>query len=257
MNAIDETKKRLEIVKIIVEEIKSSVKAISLGGSMGYGQNFSVSKDSDIDMLVVCDIQKIDELLSKEYFKNQNLSEPLLLYKLKKINVFWVTQIINEIEVNMFIYEPKAYIDFCTFKNDIISYKKGNPSITGRGYSFNGTLLEFNQEVKKTINGYIYKKPSLIKGKFWDAVPRFDFIFSQRILYDPEKLIEDAGSKFWRETVKLLIKEYGQNPDLNIVGPLHAHWIYKNTPNRLPAGFKEKVIEKTKREIEAYLETQI
>ena len=149
----------------------------------------------------------------------------------------------------MYIYETKAYTDYCLFKKKIVGYKKEAVKTTGKGYSFDGKLIEFNQNVKKTANGYLYEKPIFFEGKYWNAVPRNDFLCSYYILHQEDNFWEELERKVWKEIAKLLVKEYGKNPDLSKVGPIYSHWVYQNNLEKLPPGFIERVINKTKEEL--------
>ncbi|MCK5150056.1 hypothetical protein KAJ87_03985 [Candidatus Pacearchaeota archaeon] len=53
MDSIKETKKRIEIAEKISSQLKGVVRGVLLGGSMGFGQNFSVTEKSDIDMVLM------------------------------------------------------------------------------------------------------------------------------------------------------------------------------------------------------------
>ena len=69
MGAIEETNKRLEIAKNISSQLEGIVQGVLLGGSMSFGQNFSVNEKSDIDMVVVCDKDKAKDLEKTPYFQ--------------------------------------------------------------------------------------------------------------------------------------------------------------------------------------------
>ena len=244
-----ETARRLRIAQDLAKQIKPFTKAIVLGGSMGYGMNYSLRENSDIDLVVIFDKNQLDGLLSKEYFKEFDLSEPIELIKKEQAGFFWVTKFIQDVEVNIFMYEMNAYVNYCLFRKKIIGYRKEGTKTNGKGYLFDGTLIEFDQNVRKFGKGYLYEKPILFEGKYWNAVPRNDFICSYHILHEKDNFWKELELKVWREIVKLLIKEYGNKPDLDKVGPIYSHWVYQNSPERLPLGFIEKVKNKTKEEI--------
>ena len=60
MDTVLETKKRLDISNDIVSKLEGLVNGVILGGSMGYGQNYSVTDKSDIDMAIIVDVDKVD-----------------------------------------------------------------------------------------------------------------------------------------------------------------------------------------------------
>lgn len=183
MDSSQETKKRLVITNYIKNQLQNIVKGILLGGSMGYGQNFSVNKDSDIDMVIVCSKEKIDYLSNTEYFKNQIPSNIIKMFKEGIINLFWVTKIVNSIEVNSFIYEPKGYEKFCLLKGKIKGYISHKPKNTQESYGFNGKSISFNRKVSQYKNGWLYEKPALVNNKYWGGPPRSDFLFKSYIVH--------------------------------------------------------------------------
>ena len=81
-----ETKKRLDISKKISSSLEGIVEGVMLGGSMGYGQNYSVHKNSDIDFVVVTNLESLNDLSSIWYFENNipNEIKTLFLDPMKK-----------------------------------------------------------------------------------------------------------------------------------------------------------------------------
>lgn len=104
MDTREETKKRLLIAKGISSQLEGIVRGVLLGGSMSFGQNFSVTDKSDIDMVVVCDKARARDLEKTPYFKGEVHDGVLNMFREGVINLFWVTKEVDSVEVNSFVY---------------------------------------------------------------------------------------------------------------------------------------------------------
>lgn len=243
-NTIEETKKRLEISQKISSQLEGIVKGILLGGSMGLGQNYSITEKSDIDMVVVCDKEKINPLSKTDYFKEQTPKKVLNLFEKGIINLFWVTKNINDVEINSFIYETKGYINFCLLKEDIVGYIPFKPSDIQTQHSFDGSEIKFNRNVRHYQRGFIYEKPALVDGKFWGGSLRSDLLIGSCILYG-QKFFSSLSKQVWEEVIKQMIKEF-PNPDLNKINILNTDFVYQTKPEKISKEIIKKVQEKTK-----------
>jgi hypothetical protein len=248
-----ETQKRLKIAENISPQLEGIVRGVLLGGSMGYGQNYSVTKNSDIDMVIVCDEQKIRELERTPYFYGQIPKSVLRMFENRTINLFWVTKQVNSVEVNSFVYETEGFEQFCALKGRIKGYIPTKPSETQTQYGFDGNEITFNRNVTPCENGFLYEKPALVNGKFWGGPPRSDFLIGSCLLYQKDSFFDKIGEKVWDSVLRQLIKEYGPNPNLDKVNVLNTEFSYQRKPEKLPPGIAERVQEKTRRLLNEYL----
>lgn len=67
-----ETKKRVKIIENIIPEIAQFGSAIVLTGSMAYGQDYSVTPDSDINLQFLVTPEFFPKLFSSKYFQKYN-----------------------------------------------------------------------------------------------------------------------------------------------------------------------------------------
>lgn len=215
---------------------------------MGYGQNYSVSKNSDIDLIVVADISQIDKLNEKPYFKNQISQEVLKMWKNKGINCFWISRNIEGIKVNVFIYESENYKNFCLLKGSFTAFTNSKPENTKLIYDFEGNEIKIDIKVKhsKIGHGFIYTKPALSNGKFIGVYPTMDFIESCQILYEKNNFLINLQKDIWKNIANQLILEHGKNVNLAKFNILNAHWVYQNHPEKLPQKIINQIQEKTK-----------
>ena len=244
-----ETKKRLDLAKLISQPLEGIVKGIILGGSMGFGQNFSVTAKSDIDTVVICDKDKIDKLLQTDYFKTHSEQEVIDLFKKGTINFFWVTREINDIEVNAFVYETKGYVDFCLLKGNLTGYVHNKPSEIQIGWGFSGEQLDVKRNVRDFNSGFLYEKPALANGKYWGRVPNQDFFYSGHIIYEEDSFLSQLERDVWRTTIQKLKEECGENPDLDKCNVLNTHWSYHKARGRLPDSVIQNIKRRTEQEL--------
>ena len=249
MGTIEETKKRLKIAKNVSSQLEGIVKGVLLGGSMGFGQNFSVTPQSDIDMVIVCDKERIRDLETTAYFADQVPKNVLRMFENGAINLFWVTKEVDSVEINSFIYETDGYEKFCILKGRIKGYIPKRPSNTQTQHGFNGQEITFQRNVTPYENGFLYEKPALVNGKFWGGPPRSNFLIKSHILHQQDTFFDETKEKVWKAVIGQLIKEYGPNPNLDEVNILNTDFTYQRNPEKLSPLVLEKVINETRRRI--------
>jgi hypothetical protein len=254
MDVIIETRKRMDLAQTITTPLKGIVEGVMLGGSMGFGQNYSVTEKSDIDLVIVCDKNYIDKLAQTPYFQSHIPYEVLTSFKQSKLNCFWVSRVLHDIEVNAFIYEPESYAQFCQLKGKLTIYSQKRPSETQTGYGFSGEILHFKRNVKSFLQGNIYEKPALVEQKYWGGVPRQDFFYSGQILYERQSFLTQLEQEVWKTTMLQLRKEYGSHPDLDKYNVLNTHWTYQRAQERLPQQVIERIRRRTQEELDKLLQ---
>lgn len=245
MGTIEETEKRLEISRNISSQLEGIVQGVLLGGSMGFGQNYSVTEKSDIDMVIVCDKNRARDLESTPYFSGHVPKNVLRMFEEGIINLFWVTQEVDSIEVNSFIYETGGYKTFCRLEGKIKGYIPTEPSGTQSSYGFDGTLFTFQRNVTPYESGFLYEKPALAEGKFWGGPPRGDFLIPSHILYQKGDFFNKIRENVWDSVLRQLIKEFGPDVDLNHVNVINSHFTYQRTPEKLPSSTIETIKKET------------
>lgn len=253
MKPVDETKKRLQIAKDIAVPLESIVKGVLLGGSMGFGQNYSVTDESDIDMVVVIESSRLNSLMSVDYFEGGTSQEVFELFRTGKINFFWVTRFVDGVEVNAFVYDMNAYADFCLLRGDLVGFSKKKPDGEKVAWGFDGNNLLVRRKVVPFNDGYLYNKPVLLEGKYWGGVPRQDFFYSGYVVLQENDFFTDLEARTWRVAIEQLVKEHGRTPDLTKTNILNTHYTYKTNRGKLPTEVTDKITKRTVIELEQYL----
>lgn len=246
-----ETQRRLDIAEDLGSQVNGIVRGMMLGGSMGYGQNFSVRESSDIDTVVVCDKDRVYDLIETSYFRGRVDPKVVDLFKKGDINLFWLTREINGVEVNVFTYETKGYEDFCLLRGPMKGYleQENRPSETQNNYLFDGSLVEIRRDVVEFGDGFLYSKPALADGRFWGVCPRSDFLYGGYIVYEQDNFLSDMEKKVWEVTVKKLKEEHGPEVDLDKFNILNTHYPYQNDRTRFPISAVEAIKKRTIEEL--------
>lgn len=231
---MDELLLRRHIAQKITDKIKPYVKGVLIGGSVGIGH--VVHKKSDIDLVIITTkdrFSKLAQALKAEL--------PVELFVKGEINLAWETQVIDGVEVNMFIYEEEGYTDFCTIKGPLIGWLPEKPSEQQTSYSFSGQAITFNRHVRPySEGGYFYEKPALAMGHFWGGPPRQDFLHSYYLVYQETRFVQDLEQKVWKATVKQLLRENASEE-----GILKSHHSFHQ--NKLPKNLQELILSTTRR----------
>lgn len=245
-----ETHTRLAIVNYITKDLNKIVECVVLGGSMGYGQNYSVAPWCDINMVVVIDKANLDYLLEKPFFNQTINDETIDLFKSGKIGMFWSKRLIRGIETEVYVYEKDSFIDFCTLKKDLVAFIPYKPRLKQYAFNFSGKKIFFDRNVRSFGSGYLYDKPALANGFYWGGVPKDDFLFCGSLVYDKNDFYSDLIDEIWQSTIKQLIKEHGVNVDIKKFNVLNSMYTYQTNRLGLPKDIIEKIKQRTVLELE-------
>jgi len=249
ITAKKETKKRLQIIDYIKRGLPDIVECIVLGGSMGYGQYFSVAPWCDIDVVTVIEKENVHKLMKHPYF-NQTVSEDVVeMFLQGKIDMFWSSRLVSGVQVDIFVYNKESFVNFCLLKGDMRGYIKSRPPEFQSVFDFEGKKFTIKRTVKSYKGGFLYKKPGVSKGKYWGGVPRDDFFFTSHITFDKNRFYANLTKKVWAAVVAQLKKEHGPDVDLERYNVLNTIYTYQT--NR--QGLRRKTIEKIKAETRKYV----
>lgn len=248
-----ETQKRILIARTIADLVEPHVRCVVVGGSVGYGANFSVTGDSDIDMVVVCPIPETRRLTKLPFFRNRTPENITQMFEQKAIDMFWVSREINSVEVNIFLYEPCAYERFCTTQGCITAYKPTKPAPVQDSYLFDGSCVTFDRSVRAFDEGYLYERPPLADGRFYGGMPRNDFLIRSLLLYQQGSYFHNLREKVWHTAIAQLIKEHGPHPDIEQHNILNTLYAYSHTPEKVPPVVQQEIHQETELRLKAKL----
>lgn len=69
-----ETIRRIKIIESIIPELEKYSTAMLLTGSMAYGQDYSITPDSDIDIQLFTTPELVEKLASCKFFQKYNIT---------------------------------------------------------------------------------------------------------------------------------------------------------------------------------------
>ena len=102
-----ETRKRNGIINELSSNFDFSIcEGILLSGSMVYGQNYSIGKDSDIDLLLIIKAENVFKIKQYSFFTSVYYDNHTLeLFGEKKVNCFWFDVFKEGIMLNIVVFE--------------------------------------------------------------------------------------------------------------------------------------------------------
>src|SRR3989344_8467494 len=244
-----ETQKRAKIADEFAAPLKGLAKGIMLGGSMGYGQNYSVNPGSDIDCVIVIDPSALPKMAQLTFFSSIPASAQKLFAE-GNLSFIHISDLIDGVPMNTFVYNAEQYVDFCLAQEGLTGFALRHPTRTQKAWKFDGTQIMFDRDVRPVQGGFLYDKPALFEGKYFGAVPRQDFFNSGQVLHQQNGFFRELEPRVWRKTIELLVAEHGPNPNLSRTNILNTHFTYQKEPDRLPNSVITRINERTFAEIE-------
>ena len=108
-----ETQKRLDILDRIKPELEKFCEIVIVAGSVGYGKNFSVRKESDLDLIILINRENIKEIFNSSLFKiTSQIKEAVSYFKGKRVlltfqNGFNLDGVIDKVFSESVIFRTK------------------------------------------------------------------------------------------------------------------------------------------------------
>ncbi|OGI34462.1 MAG: hypothetical protein A2259_00935 [Candidatus Moranbacteria bacterium RIFOXYA2_FULL_43_15] len=215
---MNETIKRQKIINGLFDKFDKNIfEGILLVGSMSYGRNYSVTKNSDIDLIFIVKRENIDKLLSQNFFVAAEYFniEKLGLLK-RKTDGFWIDQHVDGVMINMGVYRSESFEKFCCFQKR--KWKRSAEDGSGgwdKDKKYKGTngkiysgIINFRKNKKLYIKSYnIYAEGAFISNVFASN------LLTSIVLYDKNGSVAKNINKFKFMT----IKKYGAESILNIL----------------------------------------
>ena len=246
-----ETQKRLKIIKEIKPELENFCEAIIIGGSVGYGKNFSVRKESDVDLIILINRNNADKILKSKLFTiTPQIKEALIYFKNKEVDHFSILEKINGIEMQYHFWDkcahyraellqlpmPKVYNIFSKEKKKLV------------GVDFSGKEHFFEpKDIKKCNYGIIHDYPAFFidKGCFIPKQPLSNLIANPDILFTKDNILLNNIEKIWENLTIKLIKESEEKVNLNKKSILFSMYGWWNMSKES----KEKITKRTQKEL--------
>ena len=168
--------------------------------------------------------------------------------------MFWITNSINGVQVNSFIYDASSFRDFCLLKKDLRIYIGEKVSPThGGAIHFDGTEVTYQRKIENFGRGFTYDRRALIDGKYIGSVPRNDFFFMNYLVFDRNNFFAGLSDEVWRTVAERLFNEHGPKVDLSKYSILNTIFAYQKKRDKVPKEIFERIDKRTRQELSSLL----
>jgi hypothetical protein len=186
--AVIETRKRNGIINKLPLSFDFSIcEGIILSGSMVYGKNHSVRKDSDIDLLLIIKAENIFKIKQYPFFTSPHYdNHTLKLFSEKVSDCFWFDVFENGIMLNIVVFEYEYFKKLCDFKETVLLRAKLDDTLdiikTRKLRLSDGRIIQDVPTQQKNGTNYIINYALYNKNVFISR-PIFSNIVISRVLY--------------------------------------------------------------------------
>lgn len=194
ITAIIETYKRNKIVKNLSSFFDFSVcEGVILSGSMVYGKNYSIRKDSDIDLLLIVKAENIFKIKKYPFFLSSYYDDHTLeLFNKKLAQTFWFDIFVDEVMINVVVLEYEYFKEFCNFEKKHLLRAKLDDTldiIKERTLRLSdGRIIQDSSNQQKNGTNYIVNYDLYNEGALISR-PIFSNIAISRVLYSKTDII--------------------------------------------------------------------
>jgi len=249
-----ETQKRLDILNDIKPELEKFCEIVIVAGSVGYGKNFSVRKESDIDLIILINRENVEEIFKSPLFRiTPQIKEAISYFKKKEVDHFSIIKEIKGVEVQFHFWDKEAHFRAELLKSPpprVYGVWNRNPRLRGKDFLGKERIKNIPVLIKCKY-GKIHEFPSYFikEGCFVPLQPLLNLITDPDILFCKDKTLFDNIEKIWEMLSKRLVKESEGHVDLkkrNILFSIYGDWnISKESMKKI----KEKISKIKKGEI--------
>jgi len=241
--AKEETRKRLKIIDRIMPYLRSISEEIILVGSMAYGQNYSVRKESDIDIIILIDREKVDEILKLDIFNSDQLKKDAIeAFKSRVSDLFTLIEEIDGIGAQFHFWDKNVH-----YKLQGLEYlrpKYFDPIIKSEndftyGYNFEGRKVRLKIPITEKYKSGFLQSFSAYEIHDDEFIPRVvinNLLSNPLILYSKNKRTAENLEILWEKIMERLKYESGGKFDLNkknVLNSLYGNWNFSPEANEL------------------------
>lgn len=207
-----ETRKRNGIINELSSNFDFSIcEGILLSGSMVYGQNYSIGKDSDIDLLLIIKAENVFKIKQYSFFTSVYYDNHTLeLFGEKKVNCFWFDIFKEGIMLNIVVFEYEYFKRLCDFTETTLLRAKLDDTldiIKSRTLKLeNGQTIQDAPTQQKNGTNYIISYALYDKGNLISR-PIFGNIAISRMLYSKTDIVPKSIECFIENLKKKMNEE--------------------------------------------------
>jgi hypothetical protein len=134
--AITATKKRVDVIESIINMLAKCSTWVLLTGSMAYGQDYSVTPESDIDLQLTITADYLDQLGSCKFFQKYNIQKIKTWFLEGKFQQFSLNFIYKEIPIECHFWDEKTYKDILLYKRENVIRLRSQTKKVATDYSY-------------------------------------------------------------------------------------------------------------------------
>ncbi|MBP7806159.1 hypothetical protein KA057_00580 [Candidatus Gracilibacteria bacterium] len=214
--AITATKKRVDIIESIINTLAKCSSSILLTGSMAYGQDFSVTPESDIDLQLTITADLLDELASCKFFQKYNIERIKAGFLEGKFQQFSLNFIYKEIPVECHFWEEKTLKDILLYKTEsVVRLRSQTKKIaTDYSHSFDGEehIMEYPDYKEGVYNLGKFPAYQVKNKKIFLSRPITNILGNAIVLFDACEITEtmDQCRELTEEKISEMKQENGK-----------------------------------------------
>jgi hypothetical protein len=224
-----ETRKRLEVVEKIKPILEKFCEIAILVGSVAYGKNYSVRKESDIDLILLINRRNVDEIVKCDLFeRTDQIGEAISFFEEGEIDHFSIVGNVGGVKVQYHFWDKAAH-----FRAE--RFEKPWPKVynifrsTGKlvGTDFSGNDRDVITEVKICGHGAIHEYPPYFidEGHFILRQPIQNLIMDPDILFCKDEELYENIELIWKEIARRFVEEGSlDDPEKEIIFSLYGYW---------------------------------
>ncbi|KKS82265.1 MAG: hypothetical protein UV58_C0011G0019 [Candidatus Wolfebacteria bacterium GW2011_GWC1_43_10] len=224
-----ETQKRLNLLNEFLPSFLPISTAVVSFGSLATGRNYSVHKDSDIDLLILTTPEKAKQISDLKLFDEKQLGLYIEGYEREIARQFSLNFIKEEVSLECHFWDESAYLDTISLlKAETMRFRSSDttPS-TNYSYSFDGSEYVTEPPSMRKDKWIISPFPTYLEkeNKFYPCRPLTNVLGNPFIVHG-ENVLKDKINSLWTLIVKKLVEN--RSPvdlsECNILKSLPGHW---------------------------------
>lgn len=230
-----ETEKREALLPWLDEYFSATMDSILVCGSLSYGANYSVTPKSDIDVQLIINDSRLEELSLLDLYDKEELKHAIAGYKEGIYKQFSLTGEKNGIPIESHFWNKDAFVQAITFVSQETPRLRSSidtPS-TDFGFSFDGSSDSVDFYGEMISNYPVSVFPSYReKGTTLYLCRPVTNILGGPIVIKASKEIEAAMDECWTHVISHLKKarESSDSPEsLNVVNALPSQYKMSQT----------------------------
>lgn len=194
-----ETTKRIKIIENMIPEITQFGSAVVLTGSMAYGQDYSITPDSDIDLQFLITPAFFPKLFSSKYFQKYNTDRIAKWFTDGVFQQFSVSFLVKWIPVECHFWDEKTYKDILLYKCEKVVRLRSQTkkTTTDYAYSFDGEedTEEYTDYKEGVYNVWVFPSYRIRDKKIFLSRPITNILGNAMLLSDNcglKEIIEES-----------------------------------------------------------------